>query len=62
MGEAEIVDSRPFYGVVCNRKGPWILPELWKTLRPRFPQLLGRRQGRRPQAPPAQPLWLSHWE
>jgi hypothetical protein len=31
----------------CWRRGSlWTVPELWKTHRPRFPQLLGRRTAR----------------
>jgi hypothetical protein len=29
-----------------RRTGLWIVPDLWKTPRARFPQVLGRRQDR----------------
>jgi DNA replication protein DnaC len=34
------------YAVANRRRGLWIVPDLWKTHRPRFPQVLGRRTER----------------
>jgi len=34
------------YAVVERRRGLWIVPDLWKTQRSRFPQGLGRRTER----------------
>jgi hypothetical protein len=50
-----LVDRRP-WGILRGRgsaKSLWIVPELWKTHRTRFPQLVGRAQNARPHAPQA---------
>jgi hypothetical protein len=41
-----IVDRGASWAVVTRRKSLWTVPELWKTPRARFPQLVGRRTER----------------
>ena len=46
MPEVEIVEPVPSCEVLIGPTGLWILPDLWKAPRARFPQVLGRRQRR----------------
>jgi hypothetical protein len=46
LPEVEIVEPGPSCKVLLRPTGLWILPDLWKAPRARFPQVLGRRQGR----------------
>ena len=46
MPEVEIVEPGPSCEVLMGPTGLWILPDLWKAPRARFPQVLGRRQRR----------------
>ena len=41
-----IVAQTASSAVVLEARQPWTVPELWKTHRARFPQLLGRRTER----------------
>ena len=54
MGHPPIVVPEASYAVAFTEHGLWILPDLCKTPRTRFAQVLGRRwRTRRPQAPQA---------
>ena len=54
VGLPPIVVPEASYAVVFTEHGLWILPDLCKTPRTRFAQVLGRRwRTRRPQAPQA---------
>ena len=44
--EVEIVEPAQSFEVLIGQTGLWTLPDLWKAQTARFPQVLGRRQGR----------------
>jgi hypothetical protein len=53
MGRLEIVAPGGAHALATDAKSLWIAPDLWKTHRTRFPQILGRAQNARPHAPQA---------